>query len=123
MGSSEDIILTIVGMLDEKYSREKNVTIQRIFDKFSTRLVKGRQITIYLSRIGILKPRHDNETVKEANLWEIDFDKVEEFLEHGGALMEINCPLCGGETISSKYNSFRCKRCFFEGSLTEENNK
>ena len=119
MGSSEDIVLAIVEMLSEKYSRDKNVTIQRIFDKFSTRLVKGRQITIYLSRIGLLKPRHENESVKEANLWEINFDKVDEFLEEGGALMEIDCPLCGGKTISNKYNAFRCKRCFFEGSLTE----
>ena len=120
MGSSEDIILGIVEMLNEKYSRDKNVTIQRIFDKYSTRLVKGRQITIYLARIGLIRPRHENETVKEANLWEIDFDKVDEFLKEGGAVMEIQCPLCGGDTISNKYNAFRCKRCFFEGSLTDE---
>lgn len=113
--------MSIVEMLKEKYSEEKNVTIQRIFDKYSTRLVKGRQITMYLARIGIIKPRHEGESLKEANLWEIDMAKVDEFLEKGGAVLEITCPLCGEETISNKYNTYRCTRCFFEGSLTDEN--
>jgi hypothetical protein len=119
MGSSEDIVLSIVKMLKEKYTEDKNVTIQRIFDKYSSRLVKGRQISVYLARIKIIRPRHKGESLKEANLWEIDMKKVDEFLKEGGAGLDSACPLCGGDTISSKYNIYRCKRCFFEGTLNE----
>lgn len=120
MGSSEDIVLSIIQMLKEKYTPEKNVTIQRIFDKYSSRLVKGRQITMYLARLGILAPRHKGESIKEANLWEINMKKVDDFLKNNGAALPVACPLCGGGTISNKYNTYHCKSCFFEGVLTDD---
>ncbi len=121
MGSSEDIILDIIEMLDEKYSEDRSVTVQRIFDKYATKLVKGRQITIYLAKIGIIKPRKEEESVKEANLWVIDIARVKEFKEQGGSQLPFKCPLCGSDTMSSRYNVYQCKRCFFEGSLEDDN--
>ncbi len=112
--------MDIINMLDEKYSKERSVTVQRIFDKYATKLVKGRNITIYLAKIGILSPRKENESVREANLWVIDIDKVKEFKENGGALLPFPCPLCNSQTISSRYNIYQCQRCFFEGSLEDE---
>ena len=107
-------------MLDEKFSEEKCVTVQRIFDKYATRLVKGRDITVYLYNIGIIEPRRDSETPKDANLWKINIEKVKSFLENDGALLEYKCPLCGSQTISKTYNSYRCTKCLFKGDLPEK---
>ena len=54
MGNSEDIIMDIIDMILEKYHEDRCVTVQRIFDKYGTKIVKGRQITIYLAKIRIL---------------------------------------------------------------------
>ena len=117
---SNEVIRSIVEMLAEKFSEERSVTVQRIFDKFATRLVKGREITLYLYNIGILTPRRDDETPKEANLWKIDMEKVKEFLENDGALLDYKCPLCGSQTISKSYKSYRCTKCLFKGDLPEK---
>jgi tRNA(Ile2) C34 agmatinyltransferase TiaS len=116
---SNEVIRAIIEMLDEKFSEEKCVTVQRIFDKYATRLVKGRDITVYLYNIGIIEPRRDSETPKDANLWKIDIGKVKSFLENDGALLEYKCPLCGSQTISKTYNSYRCTKCLFKGDLPE----
>ena len=117
--ASNEIIRAIMEMLNEKFSEEKSVTVQRIFDRFSTRLVKGRDITLYLYNIGILKPRRENETPKEANLWKIHIKNVKIFLENDGAILEYKCPLCGSQTISKTYNSYRCTKCLFKGDLPD----
>lgn len=116
---SNEVIRSIVEMLAEKFTVEKYVTVQRIFDKFATRLVKGRDITMYLFNIGILEPRREEETPKDANLWRIDIPKVHEYLENDGALLDYKCPLCGSITISKSYNSYRCTKCLFKGDLPE----
>ncbi|MBN1389593.1 MAG: hypothetical protein JXA22_03015 [Candidatus Thermoplasmatota archaeon] len=116
---SNEVVRSIMEMLSEKFNDEKCVTVQRIFDKFATRLVKGRDITLYLYNIGILEPRREEETPKEANLWKISMVKVREFLENDGSLLEYRCPLCGSETISKSYNSYRCTRCLFKGDLPD----
>ena len=116
---SNEVIRAIIEMLDEKFSEEKCVTVQRIFDKYATRLVKGRDITVYLYNIGVIEPRRDSETPKDANLWKIDIGKVKSFLENDGALLEYKCPLCGSQTISKTYNSYRCTKCLFKGDLPE----
>lgn len=107
-------------MLEEKFSADKSVTVQRIFDKFATRLVKGREITLYLYNIGVLTPRRDNETPKDANLWKINMEKVRSFLENDGALLDYKCPLCGSQTISKTYKSYRCTKCLFKGDLPDK---
>ena len=107
-------------MLNEKFSQDKCVTVQRIFDKYATRLVKGRDITIYLYNIGIIEPRREGDTPKEANLWKINIDRVHSFLENDGALLGYRCPLCGSQTISKAYNSYRCTKCLFKGDLPEK---
>lgn len=117
---SNEIIRSILEMLDEKFTDEKSVTVQRIFDKFATRLVKGRDITLYLYNIGVLVPRRDNETPKDANLWKINMERVRDFLENDGALLDYRCPLCGSQTISKNYNSYRCTKCLFKGDLPEK---
>lgn len=117
---SNEVIRAIIEMLDEKFSEEKCVTVQRIFDKYATRLVKGRDITVYLYNIGIIEPRRDSETPKDANLWKINIEKVKSFLENDGALLEYKCPLCGSQTISKTYNSYRCTKCLFKGDLPEK---
>ncbi|MFW3145739.1 MAG: hypothetical protein ACMUIE_02885 [Thermoplasmatota archaeon] len=117
---SNEVIRAIVEMLSEKFSEEKSVTVQRIFDKFATRLVKGRDITMYLFNIGIITPRREDETPKEANLWKINMAKVREFLDNDGSLLEYKCPLCGSQTISRSYNSYRCTKCLFKGDLPEK---
>ena len=117
---SNEVIRAIVEMLNEKFSDDKFVTVQRIFDKYATRLVKGREITMYLLNIGILEPRRDNETPKEANLWKINMDRVRSYLENDGALLEYPCPLCGAPTISKSYKSYRCTRCIYKGDLPEK---
>ncbi|MFO8051398.1 MAG: hypothetical protein R6V01_06845 [Thermoplasmatota archaeon] len=116
---SNEVIRSIIEMLADKFSEDKCVTVQRIFDKYATRLVKGREITLYLYNIGILTPRRDDETPKEANLWKIDMEKVKEFLKNDGALLEYKCPLCGSQTISKSYKSYRCTKCLFKGDLPE----
>ncbi|MEA3557665.1 MAG: hypothetical protein U9R75_00255 [Candidatus Thermoplasmatota archaeon] len=116
---SNEVIRSIIEMLSDKFTDEKSVTVQRIFDKFATRLVKGREITLYLFNIGILTPRREDETPKEANLWKIDMIKVKEFLENDGALLDYKCPLCGSQTISKTYRSYRCTKCLFKGDLPE----
>ena len=116
---SNEVIRQIIEMLHEKFSEEKHVTVQRIFDKFATRLVKGRDITIYLYNIGILEPRREVETPKDANLWAINMEKVNSFLENDGGLLEYKCPLCGSQTISKAYRSYRCTKCLFKGDLPE----
>lgn len=116
---SNEVIRAIIEMLADKFNEDKCVTVQRIFDKYATRLVKGREITLYLYNIGILTPRRDDETPKEANLWKIDMDKVKEFLENDGALLEYKCPLCGSQTISKTYKSYRCTKCLFKGDLPD----
>lgn len=118
--ASNEILRSIMEMLDEKFSDEKSVTVQRIFDKFSTRLVKGRDITLYLFNISIIVPRRENETPKDANLWKIDMSKVREFLENDGALLDYKCPLCGSQTISKNYNTYRCTKCLFKGDLPDK---
>ena len=117
---SNEVIRAIIEMLDEKFSEEKCVTVQRIFDKYATRLVKGRDITVYLYNIGIIEPRRDSETPKDANLWKINIEKVKSFLENDGALLEYKCPLCGSQTISKTYNSYRCTKCLCNGDLPEQ---
>jgi tRNA(Ile2) C34 agmatinyltransferase TiaS len=117
---SNEIIRSIMEMLEEKFTDDKSVTVQRIFDKFATRLVKGRDITLYLYNIGILVPRRENETPKDANLWKINMEKVRDFLNNDGALLEYRCPLCGSGTISKNYNSYRCTKCLFKGDLPEK---
>jgi tRNA(Ile2) C34 agmatinyltransferase TiaS len=117
---SNEVVRSIIEMLAEKFSEEKFVTVQRIFDKFATRLVKGRDITMYLFNIGILEPRREEETPKEANLWRINIVKVREFLESDGGLLDYKCPLCGSVTISKSYNSYRCTKCLFKGDLPEK---
>ncbi|MCD6111245.1 MAG: hypothetical protein J7K08_06185 [Thermoplasmata archaeon] len=117
MGSSEEIIRSIVEMLNEKFNERKKVTVQRVFDKYSTKLVRGRDITLYLFRIGIIKPRREGESPKTADLWEINLENVRAFLENGGALLDIRCPLCGGQTISNSYNTYRCTKCFYQDQL------
>ncbi|HHD15119.1 MAG TPA: hypothetical protein ENK47_00250 [Euryarchaeota archaeon] len=117
---SNEIIRSIMEMLNEKFTDEKCVTVQRIFDKFATRLVKGRDITLYLYNIGILTPRRENETPKDANLWKIDMARVRDFLENDGALLDYRCPLCGSRTISKNYNSYRCTKCLFKGDLPDK---
>ena len=79
---SNEVIRSIIEMLSEKFTKEKCVTVQRIFDKYATRLVKGRDITMYLFNLGILEPRREEETPKEANLWKINMQKVFDFLEN-----------------------------------------
>ncbi len=118
--ASNEIIRAIMEMLDEKFSKEKSVTVQRIFDKFATRLVKGRDITLYLYNIDLIKPRRENETPKEANLWKINMENVKVFLENDGALLEYKCPLCGSQTISKTYRSYRCTKCLFKGDLPDK---
>ena len=117
---SNEVIRSIIEMLNEKFTDEKSVTVQRIFDKFATRLVKGRDVTMYLYNIGILEPRRENETPKEANLWKIDMEKVRSFLENDGAVLEYPCPLCGSPTISRSYRSYRCTKCVYRGDLPEK---
>lgn len=116
---SNEVIRSIIEMLAEKFTDDKHVTVQRIFDRFATRLVKGRDITMYLYNIGILEPRREEETPKDANLWKIDMSKVREFLENDGSLLEYRCPLCGSGTISKSYNTYRCTRCLFRGDLPD----
>jgi tRNA(Ile2) C34 agmatinyltransferase TiaS len=116
---SNEVVRSIILMLSEKFSDEKCVTVQRIFDKYSTRLVKGRDITLYLFNIGILEPRREGETPKEANLWKIEMAKVRDFLKNDGALLEYRCPLCGSGTISRSYDTYKCTRCLFKGDLPE----
>jgi len=118
--ASNEILRSIMEMLNEKFTDEKSVTVQRIFDKFSTRLVKGRDITLYLFNISIIVPRRENETPKDANLWKIDMSKVREFLENDGALLDYKCPLCGSQTISKNYNTYRCTKCLFKGDLPDK---
>ncbi|MGA1872535.1 MAG: hypothetical protein ACMUHY_02595 [Thermoplasmatota archaeon] len=116
---SNEVVRSIMEMLAEKFTEEKCVTVQRIFDKYATRLVKGRDITMYLYNIGILDPRRDEETPKDANLWKINISKVREFLENDGSLLEYKCPLCGSTTISKSYNTYRCTKCLFKGDLPD----
>jgi len=116
---SNEVVHSIVVMLSEKFTDDKCVTVQRIFDKFATRLVKGRDITLYFYNIGILEPRRDNETPKEANLWKIDMERVRGFIANDGAVLEYRCPLCGSPTISRSYNSYRCTKCLFKGDLPD----
>lgn len=116
---SNEVIRSIMEMLTEKFSGGKNVTVQRIFDKFATRMVKGRDITMYLYNIGILEPRREGETPKDANLWTINMQVVEEFLQNDGALLEYRCPLCGSQTISKSYRTYRCTKCLFRGDLPD----
>jgi len=116
---SNEVVRSIMEMLAEKFTDEKTVTVQRIFDKFATRLVKGRDITMYLYNIGIIEPRRDEETPKDANLWKINMPKVREFLENDGSLLEYKCPLCGSTTISKSYNTYRCTKCLFKGDLPD----
>ena len=118
--ASNEILRSIMEMLNEKFTDEKSVTVQRIFDKYSTRLVKGRDITLYLYNIGIIVPRRENETPKDANLWKIDMSRVREFLENDGALLDYKCPLCGSQTISKNYNTYRCSKCLFKGDLPDK---
>jgi tRNA(Ile2) C34 agmatinyltransferase TiaS len=117
---SNEVVRAIMEMLAEKFTEDKCVTVQRIFDKFATRLVKGRDITMYLYNIGIIEPRREDETPKDANLWRIHMPKVREFLENDGALLDYRCPLCGSQTISKSYNSYRCTKCLFKGDLPEK---
>ena len=117
---SNEVVRAIMEMLAEKFTDDKCVTVQRIFDKFATRLVKGRDITMYLYNIGIIEPRREDETPKDANLWRIHMPKVQEFLENDGALLDYRCPLCGSQTISKSYNSYRCTKCLFKGDLPEK---
>jgi|PlaIllAssembly_1097288.scaffolds.fasta_scaffold795996_2 tRNA(Ile2) C34 agmatinyltransferase TiaS len=116
---SNEVVHSIIFMLSEKFTDEKCVTVQRIFDKYSTRLVKGRDITLYLYNIGIIEPRREGETPKEANLWKIDMDRVREFLKNDGAPLDYKCPLCGSGTISRSYDTYKCTRCLFKGDLPE----
>ncbi len=116
---SNEVIRSIIEMLAEKFSDEKCVTVQRIFDKYATRLVKGREITLYFYNIGILTPRRQDETPKDANLWKINMDGVRSFLENDGALLDYLCPLCQSSTISKSYKSYRCTRCIFKGDLPD----
>ncbi len=116
---SNEVIRSIMEMLREKFSNDKHVTVQRIFDKFATRMVKGRDITLYLYNIGVLEPRRDDETPKDANLWTINMNGVEEFLKNDGALLEYKCPLCGSKTISRSYRTYRCTKCLFKGDLPD----
>ncbi|MGA1819465.1 MAG: hypothetical protein ACMUHU_00495 [Thermoplasmatota archaeon] len=116
---SNEVVRSIMEMLAEKFTDEKSVTVQRIFDKYATRLVKGRDITMYLYNIGIIEPRRDEETPKDANLWKINMAKVREFLENDGSLLEYKCPLCGSTTISKSYNTYRCTKCLFKGDLPD----
>ena len=116
---SNEVVRSIMEMLAEKFTEEKCVTVQRFFDKYATRLVKGRDITMYLYNIGILDPRRDEETPKDANLWKINISKVREFLENDGSLLEYKCPLCGSTTISKSYNTYRCTKCLFKGDLPD----
>ena len=116
---SNEVIRSIMEMLSEKFTDDKCVTVQRIFDKYATRLVKGRDITYYLYNIGILEPRRPNETPKDANLWKINMDAVVKFLENDGALLDYKCPLCQSQTISKSYKSYRCTRCIFKGELPD----
>ena len=117
---SNEVVRAIIEMLAEKFTKDKSVTVQRIFDKYATRLVKGRDITMYLFNIGILDPRREEETPKEANLWRINISKVKDFLENDGGLLDYKCPLCGSGTISKSYNSYRCTKCLFKGDLPEK---
>jgi len=116
---SNEVVRSIMEMLAEKFTDEKSVTVQRIFDKYATRLVKGRDITMYLYNIGIIEPRRDEETPKDANLWKINMPKVREFLDNDGSLLEYKCPLCGSSTISKSYNTYRCTKCLFKGDLPD----
>ncbi|MGA1793176.1 MAG: hypothetical protein ACMUHM_04435 [Thermoplasmatota archaeon] len=116
---SNEVVRSIMEMLAEKFTDEKTVTVQRIFDKYATRLVKGRDITMYLYNIGVIEPRRDEETPKDANLWKINMAKVREFLENDGSLLEYKCPLCGSNTISKSYNTYRCTKCLFKGDLPD----
>ncbi|MDG6223888.1 MAG: hypothetical protein QCI82_00060 [Candidatus Thermoplasmatota archaeon] len=116
---SNEVIRSIMEMLIEKFSKEKHVTVQRIFDKFATRMVKGRDITLYLYNIGILEPRREDETPKDANLWTINMEKVQEFLDNDGSLLTYKCPLCGSQTISRSYRTYRCTKCLFKGDLPD----
>jgi len=116
---SNEVVHSIIFMLSEKFTDEKCVTVQRIFDKYSTRLVKGRDITLYLFNIGIIEPRREGETPKEANLWKIDMGRVREFLKNDGAPLDYKCPLCGSGTISRSYDTYKCTRCLFKGDLPE----
>jgi len=116
---SNEVVRSIMQMLKEKFSDEKHVTVQRIFDKFATRMVKGRDITLYLYNIGVLEPRREEETPKDANLWTINMDKVDAFLENDGAPLDYRCPLCGSQTISRSYRSYRCTKCLFKGDLPD----
>jgi hypothetical protein len=116
---SNEVIRSIMQMLMEKFSEDKHVTVQRIFDKFATRMVKGRDITLYLYNIGILEPRRDDETPKDANLWTIKMKDVEDFLKNDGAVLDYKCPLCGSKTISRSYRTYRCTKCLFKGDLPD----
>jgi len=113
MGSSEEIIRSIVEMLNKKFNERKKVTVQRVFDKYSTKLVRGRDITLYLFRIGIIKPRREGESPKTADLWEINLEKSVSI--RTSSLLSIPTSTGGTRTIRVRLNS----RCDSEASIPE----
>ena len=85
--SIQQQIYEAVKMLNRRYNEEHNVTVLKVFDRYSRR-IGSRNMVLRLYKMGILSPYYEDKPPESQTLWRVNIANVRKYLEENSKYYE-----------------------------------